>query len=444
MKKIILFFFLLGFTIPALSQQQFEFVDAKSDRVKFPIRLINNLVFIPVKVNGVELLFLLDSGVEETILFGFEDPGKLNLNNVKKINIQGLGDSQGVEGLRSSGNLLTIDKLQSKNHMLYLILDPSFNLSTYVGITVNGIIGSAAFNNHLVEIDYAKRMVSFHKLNSKFHVKIQKEFTRIPLSIERNKPYVKAVVRLNDEDVAVKLLVDNGNSDAIWLFDEISDKIEVPQKHFKDYLGQGLSGAVEGKRARIDRFSIADFQFKIPIVAFPDSISIKNISMQSNRLGSVGGEILKRFTSVFDYKNGCLYLKKNKNYKNTFYYNKSGIEVWHTGVQLVKQLVVVPDNSFVMHAEDIKTDKTAGIKVKYKTELKPVYEIGYIRMNSNAEKCGLKIGDIIVSIDGKEAYNLSLQQLNALLWSDDEIWIEVKVEREGKLMDFKFKLIDVL
>lgn len=443
MKKIILFFFLLNFAIPALSQQGFEFVNAKSDRVKIPIRLINNLTFIPVQVNGVELLFLLDSGVEETILFGFEDPKKLNLNNVQKITIQGLGDNQGVEGLKSSGNLLTIDKMQSKNHMLYLILDPSFNLSNYVGITVNGIIGSAAFTNHLVEIDYSKKMASFHKLDSKFHMKVQKEFRKIPLSIERSKPYVNATVKINEEEVDVKLLVDSGNSDAVWLFDQFSDKIEVPQKHFEDYLGQGLSGAVEGKRARINQFLIADFQFKSPIVAFPDSTSIKNISMQSNRLGSIGGEILRRFTTVFDYNNGWLFLKKNKYFKNSFYYNKSGIEVWHTGVQLVKQLVVVPDNSFVLHSEDVKSDNTSS-KLKYKVELKPIYEIGYIRANSNAEKSGLKVGDVIVSIDGKEAYNLSLQEINALLWSENEIWIEVKVQREGKLMNFKFKLIDVL
>ena len=80
MKKIILFFFLVFFAIPVFSQQGFEFHNDKSEKVKVPIRLINNLVFIPVKVNGVELLFLLDSGVEETILFGFEDPQKLNLN----------------------------------------------------------------------------------------------------------------------------------------------------------------------------------------------------------------------------------------------------------------------------------------------------------------------------------------------------------------------------
>ena len=443
MKKIILFFFLVFFAIPVFSQQGFEFHNDKSEKVKVPIRLINNLVFIPVKVNGVELLFLLDSGVEETILFGFEDPQKLNLNNVLKINIQGLGDNQAVEGLKSSGNLLTIGTLQSRNHLLYLILDPSFNLSNYVGVTVNGIIGSAAFKNQLVAVDYAKKIVTFHKEEANFQNKIQKTYERIPLVLKKNKPYLDAKVKMNEEDVVVKLLVDSGNSDAVWLFERFSDKIIVPEKHYQDYLGQGLSGSVEGKRAKIPQFSLGSFQFNETIVAFPDSVSLKNINIQSNRLGSLGGEILRRFTTVFDYKNGWLYLKKNKYFKSTFFYNKSGIEVWHTGVQLIKQLVVVPDNSMVLRSEDVKLDNV-NPRVKYKLALKPVYEIGYLRKNSNAEQCGLRVGDEIVSVNDKQAFTLSLQELNALLWSENEIWIEVVVKRGGKLLRFKFKLIDVL
>lgn len=446
MKKIILFFFLFGFAIPVFSQQGFEFVKNRSNRITIPFRLINNLVFIPVQVNGVELLFLLDSGVKETILFGFEDTKELNLNHVEKISIQGLGGNEAIEGLKSSGNVLKIDKMQADNYLLYLILDPSFNLSNYVGVTVNGIIGSAAFQNHLVEINYSKKKLSFYWQDSKFQKKIQKKYSSIPLIIEQGKPYVNSIVKIKKEDVPVKLLVDSGNSDAVWLFDQLSDKIEVPEKHFDDYLGQGLSGAVEGKRARIDAFKMADFEFRLPIVAFPNIYSLKNISLQPNRLGSLGGEILKRFTVVFDYKNGQLYLKKNKTYRDPFIYNKSGIEIWHTGVQLVKQLVAIPDNSIVLHAEDVKGDNTTSGNSRYrvKVALKPVYEIGYVRANSTAGRSGLRAGDVLVSIDGKECYDYSLEEINALLWSENEIWVALKILREGKEMDFKFQLMNIL
>src|SRR5215217_7261048 len=121
MKKIILFFFLFGFAISVFSQEGFEFVKTKNSRVKVSVKLINNLVFIPVKINGVELLFLLDTGVKETILFGFDDAKKIALNKLEKVNFKGLGTNETVGGFKSSGNFLTMGDMQSKNHLLYLI-----------------------------------------------------------------------------------------------------------------------------------------------------------------------------------------------------------------------------------------------------------------------------------------------------------------------------------
>lgn len=441
MKKILLFFFLFGFVFPVLSQEGFEFVKSKADKVRVKAQVINNLVFIPIEVNGVSLLFLLDSGVEETILFGFEDPEKIHLQHVEKIKIRGLGENEGVDGVKSSGNVLIIGGMESKEHFLYLITDLSFDLSSFVGITVNGIIGYSAFKNHLVAIDYRNKEVVFYMPDSKFQKKIEKEYAKIPLLIERRKPYVNALVKMDTEDVVVKLLIDSGNSDAIWLFDKVSNKIKVPQKHFDDYLGHGLGGVVEGKRGRITQFSIADFKFDLPIVAFPDSVSIKNISLTNDRLGSLGGEILRRFSVVFDYDRQLLFLKKNKSYKASFYYNKSGIELWQSGVQWVRRMIVVEDNSIVIDRGNLEKN-TANLK--YRMELKPVYEIGYIRENSNAAKSGLLTGDVLVAVDGKEVYNYSLQEVNSLLWSEEEIWIELKVVREGKQMIFKFQLLNII
>ena len=443
MKKIFLFFFLLTFAISVFSQEGFEFVKSKTTSVKIPAKVINNLIFIPVEVNGVSLMFLLDSGVEETILFGLDEAQINNLKHIEKITIKGLGANKGVEGFKSSENVLTIGNMQSKNHSLYLINDSSFDLSSFVGITVNGIIGYTAFKNHLVKTDYSKQFVVFYKPDADFLKKIENKYTKVPLFIERRKPYVNALIKTDSTEVLVKLLVDSGNSDAVWIFDKLLDKIKIPEKHFDDYLGQGLSGTVEGKRGRVDEFSIGEFKFDFPIVAFPNASSIKNISLQSNRLGSLGGEILKRFLVIFDYKNGQLFLKKNKLYKASFFYNKSGVEIWQTGAQWVKYLVAVQDNSIVLSADKVGSE-TNSLALKYKMELKPVYEVGYIRENSTAFKSGLKVGDVLVAVNGTEVYNYTLQEINALLWSEDEAWVEIKIMRDSEMMVFKFQLLNIL
>lgn len=443
MKKITLFFFLLFFVAPVIAQNGFQFNKSKGDKISIPFKLINNLVFIPVKVNGKELTFLLDSGVEESILFSLEAQNEINLKNVEKINIRGLGKEEVIEGLKSNGNLLEIKGMKSDNHLLYVILDPSFNLSSHVGIRVNGIIGYSIFINNLIEINYDKKTVFFYRDNAKNRKRIEKKFIRVPISIEKQKPYVISSVVIDTTEIQAKLLIDTGNSDAVWLFQNISNKIYVPEKNFDDYLGQGLSGSVEGKRARISEFSISEFKFNKPIVAFPDSTSIRNVLLVTDRLGSVGGEVLKRFSVVFDYNNENLFLKENKEYGTPFSYNKSGVEIQHSGEQWVKELVTVQDIPIVVNTDQTKKDDVVA-SFRYKFELKPVYEIVNVRKNSEAANSGLQIGDVINAVNGKPAHGYSLQEINSLLRSDEEKWIDLEIERGGKLIKFRFQLVNIL
>ncbi len=67
-----------------------------------------------------------------------------------------------------------------------------------------------------------------------------------------------------------------------------------------------------------------------------------------------------------------------------------------------------------------------------------------IRKNSTAAKCGLKPGDIIVSINHNTPYKYTLQQINSLLKSEEDIWITLEVERESLVLKFKFRLEDEL
>jgi len=442
MKKLASIVFLILYGLPILAQPGFLF---KKDvnRVSITFQLINNLVFIPLQVNGVELTFLLDSGVEETVLFSLEDKQEVDLKNTETISLRGLGSADAIEGLKSTGNIVEIKEMQSRNHLLYVILDQEFNLSSHIGIPVNGIIGYSFFKNHLLEINYQKKRIYFHKETVKKRNKIERRYNKIPISIERAKPYVNSIVVMGNQAVPVKLLVDIGNSDAVWLFDNVIENIKVPERNFDDYLGKGFSGDVLGKRAIITEFQIGDFKFERPIAAFPDSISLKHVKMVSGRLGSVGGEIFKRFSVIFDYKNSLLYLKKNGNYKNHFTYNKSGIEIRHTGMQWVKETVHLQMEPKSGGYNGLNNEAVSN-NFKYKFQLKPVYEISNLRKNSPAANSGLREGDILITVNNKSAHSYTLQQINSFLKSEDEKWITLEVERDSQLYKFRFKLINIL
>lgn len=431
------------FTCFVFAQQGFQF-DENKNKISVPFKLINNLVFVPIKVNGVELNFLLDTGVAETILFSLEDKKEVRFFNAEKILLKGLGGQEAVEGLKSTNNILEFNSMKYRNHMLYIILDPDFNLSSHVGIPVNGIIGYHFFRNNLVEVNYSKKRVIVYKDNSQNRKKIKKSFRTIPITVEKSKPYLKSTIIQDNKEIPVKLLIDIGNSDAIWLFQDRSELIKIPNKNFEDFLGRGFSGDVKGKRALIKKFEMGDFEFNNPVVAFPDSLSIRNVNMVPDRKGSVGGEIMKRFAVVFDYPNSQIHLKKNKDYSAPFSYNKSGVEIQQSGLQWVQETVrmeTVPLST--------KYNESGGVKVfmddfKYKFQLKPIYEIAYVRENSPAANVGLQKGDLIILINNNPIHKLSLQEINALFKAEEDKWITLEVERNSQILKFRFQLYNIL
>lgn len=444
MKKLITLFFLQIIVFPIWAQDGFQFDNEfNKTKISIPFKFINNLIFIPIKVNGVELNFMLDSGVEETVLFSLEEKKEISFSNVEKVALRGLGSQEAVEGLKSTNNLLEINGMKSEDHLLYIILDQNFNLSSHIGIPVNGIIGYRFFKNNLVEINYERKRIIIYKENKKNRKRIEKKFETIPITIEKFKPYVIANVVVDQKNISAKLLVDIGNSDAVWLFPNQSEEIKIPVKNFDDFLGKGFSGNVEGKRARISKFSLSKFEFDNPIVAFPDSNSIKNVKMVSGRLGSIGADALKKFSVVFDYANSKIYLKKNKEYHSPFNYNKSGIEIQHHGLQWVQETIRLETVPLLGNRFDSDGNKITN-DFKYKFQMKPIYEIANLRKNSPAVNCGLQKGDIIVTINKIPAYRYSLQEINSLFKSEDEKWITLEIEREGRILKFTFQLLDVL
>lgn len=442
MRKAILLCFLFVFALSALGQEGFQ-LETDKNKITIPFKLINNLIFIPINVNGVELNFLLDTGVEETILLSLDDKEGLNLNNIEKIKLKGLGNEEAIEGLKSKNNILFIKELVDRHHDLYIVLDQSFNFSTHIGIPVNGIIGYSFFRNHLIEIDYERKKIIVYNENKKIRKKIDINYTRIPITIERSKPYARALVTIADKEISSKLLLDLGNSDAVWLFQNVNPNIQVPEKSFDDFLGKGFSGDVLGKRTRIAKFNLDKFEFKNPIIAMPDTNSVKSVTMVKDRVGSIGGEILKRFSVIFDYKKYQMFLRKSHHFDTPFQYNRSGIELQNEGMQWVQETVALQtvnlnDNSFDANGDKINTN------FKYKFSLKPIYTIANIRKDSPAELCGLKKGDIIININNLSGYKYSLQGINEILKSEDGKWLYFEIERNSQILKFKFQLKSML
>ena len=440
--KFIIVYFLIFLLIPsAFSQNGFR-LESKKSKITIPFKLLNNLVIVPIEVNGVTLNFLLDTGVEESILFSLDESDEVSFSKIEKIKIKGFGSKEPFDGFKSTKNILKIKDFKDNDHTLYLVLDQDINISSQIGIPVNGIIGYHFFQNNSIKINYVSKKITIYKSDKEFS-KTQKQYNKIPLQFHDGKPYIVAnTIFESSNELQTKLLIDTGNTDAIWLFKEKSKQIEVPKMNFDDFLGKGFSGDVFGKRGRIKTFELANFKLNNPLVAFPDAVSTTDIDTIQNRLGSIGAEVMKRFTVVFDYKNQFLYLKKNSNFNNPFQFNMSGIEIQHQGLQWISESYeenpALANNFF-----DVEGNKISN-NLKYKFLLKPIYIIGNIRKDSPADVAGLKKGDVIVKINSKNGYNFTLQDINDLLKSEEGKTIKFEVERKTKSLKFEFQLKSML
>ena len=261
------------------------------------------------------------------------------------------------------------------------------------------------------------------------------------LTFYNDKPYLDAKVKIDNEIKLVKLLIDSGSSDALWLFED--DSLGIAPKtslQFENFLGRGLSGNLYGSRSKVDAISLGGFNLKNVDVAFPDSTSISFARKFEARNCSLCAGILKRFNLIMDYPNKKVTLRKNDNFKSECRHDRSGIVLEQCGIRVVRE--TSQNASFDNYGRKSDDNITVNPYDVYEFKLRPAYQIVEVRKNSPAAKSGLLVNDIILAINGKAAHTMTLQ--SAMQYFQDKIGknIKLNVDRDNKLLKFQFRLED--
>lgn len=414
MRKLFTAFLLSGLfalTFRPVNSQNlgFRFVNDVKE-VTIPFELFNNLIVIPVILNGkLPLKFILDTGVRTTILTDRLYADMLNLPFSRKYVISGLGKNKVIEAYVCNGVSIGLPGILGSGHAMLVLQEDYLELRNYLGAEVQGVLGYELFSRFIVKIDYDQRILT---LTTPDNLHLGKKWMEVPLTIEDTKPYMHAKAMYYDESVIdLKLLVDTGASHGLILMADTDSTIHVPEKNLDTSLGRGLGGRLEGKLARMRSFKMADGACWSDVVTtFPESDAIMDSLLLNTtfRNGSVGGDILSRFKVIFDFPEEKMYLRKAKQFKKAFSYNFSGIVVKAIGSNL---------NNF---------------------------EVVEIRKNSVAEEAGIQVGDQIVMINGLRTDHETLDHVINMMNAKAGKKLHLVIMRDTERLKYTLTLQDVL
>lgn len=387
---VIFAIFLLG---ENYAQLGFAIADGRK-RVDIPIQIQNNLVVVPVVLNdALPLKFIVDTGVRTAILTQKAFSDILKLPYARKYSISGPGGEKLIDAYVANNVSIALPGVTGRGHAL-LVLDQDYlELRNYLGTDVHGILGYELFNRFIVKIDYKKKIMT---LTVPEKLRVGKKYQELPMLIEDTKPFILTSVDVSPgNSMTAKLLIDTGASHGLMLEPSSDERIQVPPNTVSSVIGRGLGGEITGKVGRIEALKLGEYQMDHVLANFPDPNSYMDTLKRTFtfRHGTIGGEILSRFTVVFNYPQGKVYLKKNAEFKKAFYLNLSGIDLKAKGSRL------------------------------------DVFEVSGVRQFSPADKLGMKPNDLILSVNGIPTKDLHLNQINGLLNSKPGKRVVIVFER---------------
>lgn len=381
-------------------ESDFQFVGTKT-QVTFGFRLVNNLILVPVVLNdSLPMQFILDTGLRSTLLI-VESDSIQNSANCRPVKIAGLGNAGEVTACALSDVRLCLPGIVGNRLNIIALNNEFLDLESHLGYPVQGILGYDFFSSFIVKIDYVNAKITVYKPEV---FRQPAKYEKLPLKIENGRPFVKAAVcQLPGIRTDGSFLIDTGASHSLLLQPDEQQGIHLPTKTIPTVIGWGLSGQIDGLLGRIHRLELGSFSFNNALVSFADFIQSPSPALP-DRIGSIGGEILSRFTIILDYQNETIFLRKNFQYKRLFDHNMSGL--------------------------DVVVDKRSA----------HTFRVVNLMDHSPASEAGIMVGDQIVALNRKGSGQLSLEEIQGIFRSGSYEPIQLVILRNNQFYSFSIIL----
>ena len=234
------------------------------------------------------------------------------------------------------------------------------------------VFGLGILQDHVAQFDYAKPELRLFEAGS---FQPPPKATAVPFELDRNRlPYLKTTMRLTgDDSVAASLILDTGAS----YYGAVLVKRFVEEQNVRRRAGPVVAQASDTpglvlSAVRLDALRVGSFEMRGPIAALLDNPSAGPIHD-----GLIGAGFFKHFTVTFDYGRRQLWLEPTSPLPDRQTFDASGVEFAHA-----------PNGRYRVR------DVIAG---------------------SPAADAGIQNGDILISLDGRDARQLTIGDIKEAL-----------------------------
>ncbi|MGI4741449.1 MAG: aspartyl protease family protein [Janthinobacterium lividum] len=330
----------------------FSISQAGRHKAKLPFITQRNLIIVAAHLNGQgPYNFLLDTGVSTSLLTDPVLADSLHLTRGSDFKLLGVGGTDsGLRAYEATNVRVTLPGVEAPSLSWLVLSSDVLDLSGYVGMPIHGIMGADLFHSFVVTIRPERHQLVLTD-PAAYQVPTGRRWASLPLLVQRDKAYLTAAVQqqpaaAGTTPLPLRLLLDTGAGHALSIETTSDLRLRLPPTRLRTDLGRGLSGLISGSLGRVAAMQLGRYHLPQVLTSFPDSTQVHNRLSGSERLrnGSVGYEVLKRFTTVIDYPHHRLLLRPTAALREPFEHDMCGLDLLATGPNYRRYLVqrVVP------------------------------------------------------------------------------------------------------
>jgi hypothetical protein len=342
-------------------------LDGKTS-TSIPVSLSENHVYLDVMLNGKgPYHFIFDTGGANIV-----DPAV-----AKEIGAFGKGSVQGsgVGSATENFSFANVAKLQVGDalltNQLFGVAPTRQGFGVSAGRPVDGLIGWEVLARYVTTFDYANKTVT---LSLPGTATAPENAHVVPFVFYGTQPQIACTI----DGIPAECAIDTGARDTITFmapFTTAHPQIVPATLSAPGITGFGVGGPAIGRLGRVASVGIGDLTLTNLVASY--SAQTQGAFAAPFVAANVGGNLLRRFTITFDYRNGTMALVPNAALHEPDVYERSGLF-------LIRQA----GNTVVADA----------------------------RPGTPAASAGIVKGDVITSIDGSPAGGMSLGQIREVFY----------------------------